>query len=281
MKVGVFYVDKNRKRFVMDALIQSIRDAGDEITCEYGDADVVIAFGLTRFLDIHHKAQEDNKPNVLIDMGYWERNHDRYSPKNYYRISMKHPHPIDYIMRMEEKGDRFESFGRAIRPWKRTRSGPHILLADIGQKSYNFFGMEYQSWSKAAAKELQHYTDRPIIYRPKLSTSTPTGGLPGFQFSNPAKEPIEQALSGAHAIVTYHSNAACNALLQGIPVFIEKGTAKNMGLQNLSLIENPYYPANRETFFHNLAYCQWNVDEMREGLTWRHIKERLIPLIYG
>jgi len=276
--IGVFYTDKNRKTLVMEALMESIIEDGNDITSKYEKADIVITFGLSIFSDIHERARKENKPNILIDLGYWERNYEMLSKKNHYRLSVQHPQPSNYIMHMGEDPERFLSYKKTIQPWK--MSGDYILLADIGQKSYDFFDMEYQSWAKKAIIEIQKHTDRPIIYRAKPSSFTAKGGLPGIPFSDPFKEPIEKVLKNAYAAVTYHSNVGCDALLAGVPIFIQAGAALHMGLQDLSKIETPFYPTNRFSFFCNLAYCQWNVNEMRQGLAWKHLKEKLIPLVY-
>ena len=45
--VGLFYIDKNRKKVVMEALMESILEAGDDVTSNYDKADVIITFGLS------------------------------------------------------------------------------------------------------------------------------------------------------------------------------------------------------------------------------------------
>lgn len=280
MNVGIFYADKNRPRHVGEALIEGVMNSGDEVTGHYGDADVIIAYGLGRsHPTLHEGARQENMPNVLVDFGYWRRNFEMYSDKNHYRMSLRHPHPDEYIMHMGETEERFSSYNKQIEPWK--MDGEYILLADIGRKSYGFFGMEYQSWAKESIEKLRQHTDRPIVYRAKPSSSAEGDALPGVSFSNPMKESIKQALKNAYVVVTYHSNVGCDALLAGVPIFVQQGAAKPMGLQDLSKIETPYYPTTRFPFFCNLAYCQWSVAEIREGLAWQHMRDRLIPLVYG
>ena len=77
--------------------------------------------------------------------------------------------------------------------------------------------------------------------------------------------PIDKALSNAWALVTDHSNAAVDALSEGIPV-IFTNSARILG--NIEDIENP--PMNRE-FFNNLAYQQWTLEEIRSGEAWDYV----------
>ncbi len=279
--VGLYYNNKNRPRYVMRALEQGIKLCGDKVTFNYKEADVIITFGLTPHSIMHDRARADNKPNVLVDFGYWDRHSPVKSPKNHYRFSVRDHHPDKYILRMTENNKRFSYYKKKILPWN--KKGKYILVGDIGRKSYAFLGMEYQSWSKRAIKTIQKHTNKPIIYRPKPSNNTPIVDLdiPNVKFSNPQEERVQVPLLDTFAVVTYYSNVGCDALLAGVPIFTEEGAAKNMGLQNLTQIKTPYYPTNREQFFANLSYCQWSVAEMAQGDPWYHLKTKVLPLVYA
>ena len=51
-----------------------------------------------------------------------------------------------------------------------------------------------------------------------------------------------------------------------------------MALNDLSRIESPWMPEGRQQWFHNLAWCQWNVTELSNGQMWRFLMaEGMIP----
>jgi hypothetical protein len=72
-------------------------------------------------------------------------------------------------------------------------------------------------------------------------------------------------LHTAHALVTYNSNAAVDAVLEGVPVFTtELSAAAPVGLTDLAQIEHPVRP-DRRAWCHHLAYGQFSQAELKDG----------------
>jgi hypothetical protein len=85
-------------------------------------------------------------------------------------------------------------------------------------------------------------------------------------------QPIEEDLKGAHAIVTFNSNAAVDAVIAGIPAFaMDQGSmAWDVTEHDLARIEQPIRP-DRDQWAAELAYTQWTQDEMARGWAWHHL----------
>jgi hypothetical protein len=69
-----------------------------------------------------------------------------------------------------------------------------------------------------------------------------------------------------------------DAIIAGVPVIITgDGIAKPLGRATLKYINDLYYPTDTERyqFLCDLAYIQWNLDELRNGLAWSHIKPQI------
>ncbi len=131
-------------------------------------------------------------------------------------------------------------------------------------------------WETSTLQALRQVTDRPIVYRPKPSCKM-TLLLPGAFYSPPI-QPLEEALVDVHAVVTHHSNVACDALLEGIPAFSVEGVATAQGSQDFAQIETPIRSDDRAQWAADVAYSQFTVAEMRDGICWKHLKaEGLIP----
>jgi hypothetical protein len=87
--------------------------------------------------------------------------------------------------------------------------------------------------------------------------------------------PIQVDLEGAWAVVVFSSAAALDALIEGIPVFVLApfAAASRMGLPDLTRIESPVYPDDREPFLHVLANQQWTMAEIYKGQAWAALQE--------
>ncbi|NIR32704.1 MAG: hypothetical protein GWN84_26070 [Gammaproteobacteria bacterium] len=65
------------------------------------------------------------------------------------------------------------------------------------------------------------------------------------------------------------------ALAAGVPVFsLGPSMATRMGSSDLSRIEQPLYPENREQWFAALAANQWTMAEIEAGTAWRDLKRQ-------
>jgi hypothetical protein len=47
-----------------------------------------------------------------------------------------------------------------------------------------------------------------------------------------------------------------------------------MGLQDFGCIEVPYRPDidTVQEWLNDVSYCQWSMDEMKDGTCWRHLR---------
>ena len=90
------------------------------------------------------------------------------------------------------------------------------------------------------------------------------------------KENLATTLQSAWATVTYTSGMAVDSLLEGIPTIAcaPGNFAWPVSSHSVSEINTPKRePLNQ--WFKDLAYCQWNIDEIEQGLPWKHLREKL------
>lgn len=180
---------------------------------------------------------------------WWYIDNAYFGRGAYYRITERR---IQHLGIGEPDWDRWRDVRIDFKDW-RTRSG-HILVCE---QSDNFMwrtcGISPDGWRKAVRQVLEAHTDRPIIFRPKMHP-----------------DDIKDMLRHCHAVVTFSSNSAIDALAAGVPVFVsDKSAAAPMGLTDLSRIEDPYFPKDREKWAAVLAGNQWTLEEMRNGTAWR------------
>lgn len=152
--------------------------------------------------------------------------------------------------------DRFERLGIFPRPWR--RGGRTVVVAVPSDSLARFHRLD--GWLERTLAALRAHTDRPIKVRRKPA---PRG------YRGPT---LEKDLVNAHAVVTHASNAAVEAAVLGVPVFVDPvSAAAPVGLTDLARIESPAYP-DRMPWLAALAYCQFDEREMHSGAIWRMLE---------
>lgn len=141
------------------------------------------------------------------------------------------------------------------------REGTAILICPNSPTYMRWFGLDAKQWTLDIAAQLSRYSDRPVIIRWKAQAQA---------------RPLYLDLHTAHAVVTFSSGSAMEALAAGVPVFCTApwATAYPMGCPDLSQIETPLYPEHRIPFLWELAERQWTLDEIRNGAAWRWFLSR-------
>jgi hypothetical protein len=176
---------------------------------------------------------------------FYRLDHAYVGRLKYFRITKGDFQPSEIV---ERPADRWESlkaeYGLNIKPW---RKGEQILVTLSAPATYEFFGVS--GWPEKIVKELKKHTDRPIKLRERGET-----------------RPLLEDLQSTSCLVTYASNSVREALLEGVPVItLGPSIARPMGHTDVSLIESPLYPENREEFFRHMSYCQFTEAEFRSG----------------
>lgn len=209
---------------------------------------------------------------VYVDLGYWSRRlESRFD--GYHKLAINSRHPTDYFQTGRLRAGRLAPHGIRIEPWR--TGGSHILVAGMSGKAALAEGFLPNQWEAETIMRLRKITDRPIVYRPKPNwlEARPVGGT-----TMDAHTPLAAALRDAWAVVTHHSNVAVDAILAGVPAFVEAGVAVPMGAGTLDNLETPLRPEGREEWAERIAWTQFSVAEIASGLAWRHLVESgLIP----
>lgn len=268
-----------RSETLCQAMARGIAKSGDKVVeidhTQYRGpmSDVAVFYGFQDHLpQVMEDYTRDGRHAVFMDLGYWGR-WSIDSTREYHKVTVDARHPNAYFRKVKHANDRIRQFSVRARGWK---TGRNILLLGMSEKSAGTVGYGPQEWEERAIATLRQHTDRRIIYRPKPSWR---GAKPiaGADFSS-KEQKLLSALRNCHAVVSHHSNAAVDALIEGYPSFCMDGVAASMSLQDLSRIEKPLYPDGREQWMADIAYCQWTPAEMAMGAPWRHFKsEGLIP----
>lgn len=275
LSVAVYIIENHaRSMRTCAAMLAGIKACGDQaaVIHEHGydgpTHGVAVFYGMAGQLPrIFNDHRKEGRTAIYIDLGYWQRKiKARFD--GYHKVSVGARHPTAYFQQRSHCRSRIDALGVTAKSW---RDGTHVLVAGMGDKGARAEGFAPEQWERDAIARLRENTDRPIIYRPKPSwkEAKPIEGV-GY---SPRTETIEAALKDCHAVVTHHSNAAVDGLVDGVPVFCWDGVAAPMALQSLKQIEQPHRPDGRDEWLAAIAWTQFTLDEMAEGLPWRHLKD--------
>jgi hypothetical protein len=285
LTVACYYIaGRHRSMHIARAMARGIKTAGDipvlrdEKDFAGVDTDAAVFYGLEGNTPKIFREYRRVSKAVYVDLGYWGRKTPECKWDGYHKISINDRHPTAYFQARKHAPDRAKVFGLTTSAW-RVSGGrfpmdhKYIVLAGMGDKAAAAEGFDAEEWERWAIEKIRAVTKRIIIYRPKPSwkMARPIVGK-SILYHDP-RQPLEPLLRQSHAVVTHHSNVAVDGLLLGIPCFVQKGVALPMASSDLRSIEEPVLPEEREQWLNDVAYCQWNVAEMRDGLAWRHLKE--------
>jgi hypothetical protein len=214
---------------------------------------------------IMQQCWRDQRDFFYMDSGYLGNHKSELNPmgnKNWHRIVRNNIQHGDVIAR---PADRWEALGMVMKP---RRQGRRILVAAPDDKPCKFYGIDREQWILETTQTLQQHTDRPIVVRNRARRRS----------DRVLSDPLHRVLADdVHALVTFNSNAAVEAVTEGVPVFVSAPShaAAPVGNRDLSQIETPFWPSDdqRYQWLCHLAYCQYSVRELKNGTAFRMMNE--------
>jgi len=260
---------------VLDAFLTGCPNAVKSRHVEdYRPSDVAVVFGVAKWAykyskhraKIINEQQEKGFKTVVLETGYVKRGAGEY---NYYAAGFNGLNRAADFKNQGMPSDRWEKLDMSLLPWlwESYRTGTDIILCGQVPHDANVQNIRFQDFLEVSLREIRKYSDRKIIFRPH-----PMMRLPPIEDTEYSTGPLAFDLNRAHALVVYNSNISVDAVIAGVPVFAgnDNTMAWDMCNKDIRFLENPEYP-DRHQWAWDLAYSQWTPDEMREGLTWRHL----------
>jgi hypothetical protein len=205
----------------------------------------------------------DGRPFRYMDSGYLGNRPSARNPhgwKYWHRIV---PNNLQHDQVIPRASDRWNRLGLTV---SRRQHGSAILIVAPDEKPCRFYDIELDSWLAETMATIQQHTDRPIIVRERNKSRTER-----------KTNRVENALHDVHAVVTFNSIAATEAILAGVPVFAlaPSNAARPVSNTDLSQIDNPWFPdlSQVQAWANHLAYGQFHIDEFKNGLAEKILRE--------
>jgi hypothetical protein len=176
---------------------------------------------------------------------FYRMDHAYVGRNDYYRITKGDFQPSEIVERPSDRWDALRKrYSLKVSDW---RKGGKIVVTLSDPRTYDFFGVK--NWPAEIEAQIKKHTNRPVVMRKRTES-----------------RPLAEDLRDAWCLVTYASNSVIEALQSGVPVFsLGPSIARPMGSSDLSKLEDPLYPENREEFFRHMAYCQFTPQELEAG----------------
>jgi len=210
---------------------------------------------------IMNQCQAAGRDFYYVDSGYLG---NTVSPKN--QLGRKFWHRVvknglQHTEMRTRPADRLNQLLPGYKPASRNH-GSKIIVAAPDGKPCKYYGIDLEDWIDSTVAELKQHTDREIVVRRRVKNKN----------QRMIQDSLAHALQDAHALVTYNSNSATEAVLSGVPAFALSPThaADSVTSKDLSLVENPFWPDSDLVYswMCHLAYCQFHVRELARGSVW-------------
>ena len=167
---------------------------------------------------------------------------------------------LNYLDKLDKIDyNRIKRFKKHIKMKPFKKDGKYILVLPPSAHMKLYYNYKENEWEDNIMNTLKQHTDREVKFRMKTSPI-----------------PFIKDLQNAWAVISFQTTAAVDALLEGIPSFCDDISCANpvsFNLKELSEIEKPFYPVNREEWIDSLLANQYTMKELENGFAWNRINE--------
>ena len=226
------------------------------------------------------EAASKNLDRYYIDHAYFEPG---YKGDCWLRIS-KNKHSINYIKDVSAyRWDRFFSQKNIIMQWKKYEQRENSILIIPPTNAICWYFNEYD-WEKNILNFLkkilnnESFKNIKIRSKPNEPIVDKNGSYLGLK-QNPLSNTtsLQEDLQNSSLVIAYNSQVALEATLKGIPVIVDKHNScfgVSFKLSDLEKgLDNPAFniEPNRLKLFNWLSYCQFKLDEIKNGFAWKTV----------
>lgn len=167
-----------------------------------------------------------------------------------------------------------------MKPWQ--KDGDYILLCGQVPGDASLEGLDLTEWYEKQARDAYNYYKLPVVWRPhpeaikkSLKRNRPIHSVPGTIFDK--NQNLIDSLKKSKLVITYNSNSAVNAVMEGIPVVV--GNKGSMVYEIANLEIGPIDYPDRSSWGRKIAYAQWHISEIASGVALKHIFRKYLNTI--
>lgn len=163
------------------------------------------------------------------------------------------------------------------RPWRKT--GNEIVVVGQRGDSGQWQSTDPVAWYQSVFDQLSKYTDRPIVFRPHPRFKYPTLNFTKSQMPKKLSQTYdsfdyENGISKAWAVVNFNSGPGSQAILNGVPAFVDQSSlAAPVAQIDLKTIESRHQP-DRDAWLEHIAHTEWTISELAAGIPQKKLLDR-------
>ncbi len=204
---------------------------------------------------------------LILELGYIGDRWNEWASAGFNSVGGRAEHVIgDSSRRKELWGD-----GSSIlQPWD-MEFDRVLVIGQVPRDANIWTCPNIREWYREA---VGHYAPNHPVYwrRHPHDRWNPQGYCPELARLDES-ETLEEAMKGS-LIVTWSSNVAADAVLAGRPTVVMNNTSLVYGWASNSFDE--WFEFDRLPWLDRMAWCQWRMNELRDGTAWRHLRKRFV-----
>ena len=259
----------------------------------------VLGFIKNNMKDQHDFMDSTGKPRIVVEQAVFRKNIDFDKPEtNYYKVGLNHfTYNEGKFFNHNSPSDRWKRIQKEqdieIKPWRHDRydDSKYILLLlqnpiDTSLNPLYERGEKYEEWVSKTIKQIRNITGKKIKVRlhPRFQSrfekfdlseaDMVSNNYDGWNKSNGGNSLYED-FEKAWACVTFSSNAATEAVCEGIPVINLDNSSFSwpVSYHTLDILTNPVIECNfdRTQWLYDCAYTQWTLEEINKGIVHKRL----------
>jgi len=259
----------------------------------------VLGFIKNNMKDQHDFMDSTGKPRIVVEQAVFRKNIDFDKPEtNYYKVGLNHfTYNEGKFFNHNSPSDRWNIIQKEqdieIKPWRHDRydDSKYILLLlqnpiDTSLNPLYERGEKYEEWVSKTIKQIRNITGKKIKVRlhPRFQSrfekfdlseaDMVSNNYDGWNKSNGGNSLYED-FKKAWACVTFSSNAATEAVCEGIPVINLDNSSFSwpVSYHTLDILTNPVIECNfdRTQWLYDCAYTQWTLEEINKGIVHKRL----------
>ena len=248
----------------------------------------------------HDFMDSTGKPRIVVEQATFRKNIDFDKPDTcYYKVGLNHfTYDEGIFYNKNSPSDRWEKIKKEqnieIKPWRHMQyTGNEYILfllqnpIDTSLNPLIESGIRYDDWINKTIRDIREVTDKKIrvrlhprfqsrfdLHRLSLLGVEISNEYDGWNKSN-GGDSLYKDLKNAWACVTFSSNAATEAVCEGIPVvnlhkssFSWPVSYHTLDILAQNMIECDF---DRTQWLYDCAYTQWTLEEINKGIVHKRL----------